>query len=188
MRCRYPRDGAQHLLFELGAHARQLAQLLLLAEALQFVDGADVEVLEDQRDALGAEALDLEELERAGREFLPAAGRAARRSRVRRFRPAPAASPLPMPGMSVTLRSGSRRISAMRSGIAFHGGRAVAIAANAEAVLAGDLHQIGGFPEHARDFLVLQTGSSIQLYRVGLDLLALRRVVSICMPAAAYFP
>ena len=26
------RDGAQHLLFELGAHARQLAQLLLLAE------------------------------------------------------------------------------------------------------------------------------------------------------------
>ena len=82
------RDGAQHLLFELGAHARQLAQFLLLAEALQFVDGADAEVLEDQRDALRAEALDLEELERGGREFLPAAGRGARRSRVRRFPPA----------------------------------------------------------------------------------------------------
>ena len=72
------RDGAQHLLFELGAHARQVAQLLLLAEPLQFVDGADVEVLEDERDALGAEALDLQELERGGREFLRAA--ASRRS------------------------------------------------------------------------------------------------------------
>ena len=110
------RDGAQDLLLQLRAHARQHAQLLLLAEALQFVDGADVEVLEDQRDALGPEPLDLEELERGRRKFrqqhvAPLAGAALQRSP-----PDNAASPLPIPGMSVTLRSGSRRISAMRSG------------------------------------------------------------------------
>ena len=41
------RDGAQHLLFQLGAHARQLAQLLLAAQALQFVDGADLVMFEE---------------------------------------------------------------------------------------------------------------------------------------------
>ena len=82
------RDGAQHLLFQLRAHARQLAQLLFPAEAFQFVDGADVEVLEDQRDALGAQALDLEELERARRETSAAAHRGARTSRASRSPPA----------------------------------------------------------------------------------------------------
>src|SRR5665811_2468898 len=44
------------------------------------------------------------------------------------------------------------------SWVAFHRSRAVAIAANAERVFGGDLHEIGGLPEHARDVLVLQTG------------------------------
>ena len=68
--------------------------------------------------------------------------------------------------------------------VAFDGSGAVAIAANAEAIFGGDLHQIGGFPEDARDFLVLQTGSSIQLYRVGLDLLvpAARRLNMLGLP------
>src|SRR5665811_1562863 len=43
------------------------------------------------------------------------------------------------------------------SWVAFHGGSAVAIAANSERVFGGDLHEIGGLPEHARDVLVLQT-------------------------------
>ena len=47
----------------------------------------------------------------------------------------------------------------MRSGIALDGRGAVAIAADAEPVLAGDLHQVGGLPEQPRDFLVLQPGS-----------------------------
>ena len=64
------RDRAQHLLFQLRAHARQHAQLLLLAEPLQLVDRADAVMLENQRDALRTEPLDLEELQRAGRELL----------------------------------------------------------------------------------------------------------------------
>ena len=63
-----------------------------------------------------------------------------------------------MPGMSVTLRSGSLQDIDDALRIAFHGSGAVAIAANAEPVFGGDLHQIGGLPEQARDFLVLQTG------------------------------
>ena len=39
-------------------------------------------------------------------------------------------------------------------GMAFHSGGAVAIAADAEAILAGDLHQVGGFVKDARDFFV----------------------------------
>ena len=48
-------------------------------------------------------------------------------------------------------------------GVALDGRGAVAVAANAEGILAGDLHQIGRLPQHARDFLVLQAGPSIQL-------------------------
>ena len=76
------------------------------------------------------------------------------------------ASPLPMPGMSVTLRAGSREDVGDALGVAFDGGGAVAIAANAEAVLARDLHEVGGFPEHARDFLVLQIGLEFIVRRV----------------------
>ena len=108
-----------------------------------------------QRDALGAEALDLEEFERGGRELLqqqvaPFAGAVVDDLRQHTARP------LPMPGMSVTLRSESRRMSAMRSGIAFDSGGAIAIAANAKRVFGGDLHQIGRLPKYARDFLILQ--------------------------------
>ena len=39
--------------------------------------------------------------------------------------------------------------------VALHGGGAVAVTADAEAVVARDLHQVGGFPEDAGDLLVL---------------------------------
>src|SRR5215469_8024021 len=61
------RDGAQYLLFEPGAHPRKITQLLIETEAFQLVDGGDMEMLEDERDALGSQALNLEELERGGR-------------------------------------------------------------------------------------------------------------------------
>ena len=87
------RDGSEHLLFELGAHARQLAQLLLLADALQIVDGGDFVMLVEQRDAFGAEALDVQQVEERGRELLRASCRAFRTTRVCRFRPAPRRCP-----------------------------------------------------------------------------------------------
>ena len=82
---RYCAIDLQDLLFELGAHARQLAQLLLAADALQIVDGADVVVLEQQRDALRAQALDLQQLERAGRILLEQLIALLERCRARRF-------------------------------------------------------------------------------------------------------
>ncbi len=52
-------DGAQNLFFELGAHARQLAQFLFARDALQIVDGADAVVFPQHADALRPEPLDL---------------------------------------------------------------------------------------------------------------------------------
>ena len=145
-----------------------------------------MEVFEDERDALGAEALDLEEFERAGREFrqqqVAALAGAAFGDLGQHLGQAFADA-----GNVGDLAVGVAQDIGDTLRVAFHGGGAVAIAANAEAIFGGDLHQIGGFPEDARDFLVLQTDSSIQLYRVGLDLLTLRRVVCICWLAAVYF-
>lgn len=42
-------------------------------------------------------------------------------------------------------------------GIAFDGRSPVAVAADAERVVAGDLHQIGRLPQEARDFAIFQT-------------------------------
>ena len=52
------RDRLEHFFFQLGAHARQLPQFLLLADALQIVDRRHLEMLINQCDAFGAEALD----------------------------------------------------------------------------------------------------------------------------------
>ena len=68
-----------------------------------------------------------------------------------------------MPGMSVTLRSGLPEDVFDALGMALDGGGAVAVAADAERILAGDLHQVGGFPEDARDLLVLHPSSILAL-------------------------
>ncbi len=52
------RDRLQNLLFELRAHARQFAQLLLFADPLQIIDGCDFMVFPQQGDAFGPESLD----------------------------------------------------------------------------------------------------------------------------------
>src|ERR1019366_7112118 len=133
------------------------AQFVLLAEALQFVDGRDAEVLEDERDALGAEALDLEELERRGREFCEQQVAALAGAAFFDFRQHVGEALADSRNVGDLALGVAQDIhDALR--VAFHGGSAVAIAANAERIFASDLHQIGGFPEHARDFLILQTG------------------------------
>src|SRR5262249_46637475 len=62
-------DGSQDLLLELLAHARQQPEFSLFADPLEVIDRAHPIVLVDQRDSLGTEALDLEQLER-GRRIL----------------------------------------------------------------------------------------------------------------------
>ena len=148
------RDGFENLLFELGAHAGQLAQLLLLADPLQVVDGGDFVVLVEQRDAFGAEALDLAAARAAWAEIAASSEIALFEDPRLPISSSTAAMPLPMPGISVTLRSGFAQdiVDALR--IAFDGRGGVAIAADAEAVLGGDLHQVGGFGEQARDFTI----------------------------------
>src|ERR1039457_4233588 len=152
-----PGDGAQYLLLQLGAHAGQRAQLLLLAEALQFVGGRDVEVLEDERDTLGAKALDLEEFQSGGREFCEQQVAALAGTAFGDFGEHHGEALADSRNVGdLALRVAQDIGDAFR--VAFHGGSAVAIAANAKRIFGGDLHQIGGFPQHARDFLVLQTG------------------------------
>ena len=46
------RDRTEHFLLKLGPHTRQLAQLLLLADLLQVVDGRSPVVLEKSSDSL----------------------------------------------------------------------------------------------------------------------------------------
>ena len=62
-------DPAQNFLFELRAHARQRAQLLVFAKLLQFIDGADLKMFEEQRDTLRPQSLDLQKIERGGRKL-----------------------------------------------------------------------------------------------------------------------
>ena len=159
-------DAAQHLLLELGAHARQHAQLLFQAQALQLIDGADAVVLEDQGDALGAESLDLQEFQRGGREsseqqIAPLAASA------RHDFPQREGQPLADAGNGGDRARGVVEDVHDALRISLDGGRAVAIAADAERVLGGDLHQIGGFLEDARDFLVFQAGSWINCTVTG---------------------
>jgi hypothetical protein len=109
-------DGLEHLLFEFRSHARQAAQFLFTAEALEFVDGADAEVFPDEGDALGAESLNLEEFEGAGREAGQQFIAFVERTALENGQPIAPPIPLPMPGTSVILRSGLAQMSAMRSG------------------------------------------------------------------------
>ena len=147
------RDRLEHLLFQLGAHARQLAQLLLLADALQLVDGGDLVVLVDQRDALRAQALDLQQLEQRGRKL--------RQQRVALFERAALGEFLEHARDAFAdarnlgdLALGIAQDVVDALGIAFDGRSGVAIAADAKAVFAGDLHQVGGLGEHPREFTI----------------------------------
>jgi len=59
---------------------------LLIADALQFVDGGDLVVLVDQRDTLRAQALDLEKLQKRGRELRQQRIALFKRSALGKFR------------------------------------------------------------------------------------------------------
>ena len=110
-------------------------------------------VLEEQRDALGAEALDLEELERVGGNC---ASSVSRFSKEPRFESSSqhAGQAFADAGNFGDFALGVREDLVDALGIAFDGRCAVAIAADAEAIFAGDLHQVGGFGEHPRKFTI----------------------------------
>src|SRR5580658_5970967 len=55
------RDRFEHLFFELRAHARQLAQFFFPAQALQFVNARNLEMLVYESDAFRPQALNLEQ-------------------------------------------------------------------------------------------------------------------------------
>ena len=138
-------DGAQHLLFELGAHAGKDSQFLFGAEPLELVHGADAEVFEDEGDALGAEPLNLEEFERGGWKLLqqqvaPLAGAAF--DDLGEHDGEPFADAGDVGDFAFGVAQNVRDAL----GVAFDGGGAVAVAADAEAVFAGDLHQVGRLP------------------------------------------
>ena len=187
MRCRYCAMERSTFSSSLAPMRGSTAQLLLPAEAARDRRWCAMwKCSKMSAIPFGSESLNLQEFERAGREFR-AADRGARRSRVRRF-PTALGQPFADAGNVGNLACGIAQDFDNAFRIALDGRGPVAVTADAETVFGGDFHQIGSLPEEARDFFVLQTDSSIQLYRVGLDLLALRRVVCICWLAAGYFP
>ena len=117
-------------------------------------------MLKDQGDPLGAESLDLEELERAGRKLLQ-----------QLVAPLVGASLDDLGDHQREAFADAWHLGDLAGGVAedvddalgqaLDGRRAVAVAADAEAVVPVDLHQVGGFPENARDFLVFQEASGL---------------------------
>jgi len=148
-------DPAQNFLFELRAHARQRAQLLVLAELFKLVDGPNLKVFKQQRDALRPQPLDLQEIESCGREllkeFVAALATAAFIDLRQHGREALADA-----GNVGDLRVGIRQDIGDSLGIALDRGSAIAIAADAKSVVARDLHQIGRLVKDARVIGIFQ--------------------------------
>ena len=149
------RNAAQHLLLELRPHARQRAQLLLAAQSLQLVHRLQLKMLEQQRDTFRTQPLYLQKLQRRRRKL---------RQQLVAFVERPALADLLQHRGQTLADAGhighlARRVCKdvfYALGIPFDRRRAVAIAADAKAVLAGDLHQIAGFRQDAREVSVFQ--------------------------------
>ena len=114
-------------------------------------------MFEQQRDALRPESLDLQELQRGRPETSAAARRACRTDRARSSFLQHGGEAFADAGHIGDLAFGIVQDVGDAFRITFDGGRAVAVAADAEAVFAGDLHQIGGFIQQACEFAVLQS-------------------------------
>ena len=110
----------------------------------------------------GPEALDLEQLEQRGREL--------RQQRVALFERAALGELLEHAGDAFAdarnfgdfaLGVGKNVVDAL--GIAFDGRSGVAIGADAKAVFAGNLHQVRGLGEHAREFTIFHVGPGLTI-------------------------
>src|ERR1039458_801014 len=119
-------------------------------------------MLEQQRDALRSQPLDLEEFERGRRELL--------QQQIAALAGAAPDDLFENEGQAFA-DAGDAGDLALRVledvfdplGMAFDSGSAVAVTADAERIFSGDLHQIGGFPEDARYLLVLHPRSILAL-------------------------
>src|SRR5258707_13145938 len=127
---------------------------MLLANLFESVNRRDAIGLPQRADALRAQALDLEQLERRGRihsqhliapleaaalfDFLERGGHALADSRN-------------VGDLLVRVLENARDLL----GISFDDARGVAVTADAEAILTRDLHQVRGFRQQARDFAII---------------------------------
>ena len=123
-------------------------------------------MLEQQRDALRPQPLDLEEFQRGRRELLQQQIAALAGTASHDFF---------QNDREAFADAGDVGDLALRVfedvfdpfGMAFDSGCAVAVAADAERIFAGDLHQIGGFPEDAGYLLVFHPIYTIPYFSVG---------------------
>ena len=159
------RNAPQNLLFQFGAHARQIPQFLVYAELLQFVDAFKVGMLQQGANAFWSQALNSEEFQRGGRKFLQQG-----------IAPFATAS-----GFDFPQHHGEPFTHALNFcygpvgicqdigdplGVAFNRGRGIAVTADTKSVFLANLHQVGGFVEDAADFAVFQVFSLAAALRV----------------------
>ena len=137
------RDRLQDLLFQLRPHPWQFAQLLFAAQALQIVDRTHAKSLDQHRDTLRPQPLDLQHLQRRRRilfEHLVAAVETAAPGDL----PQNVRDPLTDPGDLCHLALRVRDNPHHRFRIALNRLRRIPVATDPEPVLRRNLHQIGG--------------------------------------------
>src|ERR1039458_7402537 len=144
----------QDFRFELEAHAQQLLQLVVDAQLLQFFESRNAEMVPQGANRLRAQTRDFQHLQRGWRvalEKLVAPFEAAALADLCEHR----GQPLADAGNFGQLagRIFTDILDPFR--ITFYDARAVAVAADAKAVLFRDFHQIGGLAQQACNLDVL---------------------------------
>ena len=140
----------------LGPEAGEGADLLLFAGAFEIFEGGDAEGLDEDGDGFGSEAVDVEHFEGGGgvafEEFVATVKGAAGFDFFD-----DAGDAFADAGDIGELTGGVGAEGGEAFAVAFDDSGGVAVAANAEAVFGGDLHQVGGFAEELGDLNILHT-------------------------------
>jgi hypothetical protein len=162
-------DGLEDLLFLFLAHARQLAQLAFARQLLHGGRVADLERVPDERYRLGAETLDLQQIQHRRLIFCeqlavePELALAEDLLNVGGHALADAGNLQQLLGLTHQLGDGSgQRLQCLRR---------IAVGADAERIVAAHLHQVGGLVKNGGHALVVEArhGFSVRFYSFGPD-------------------
>ena len=147
-------DRLEDFLLLLFAHARQFAQLALARQLLDAFQVADLVRAPQQRDRLRAEALDLQQLEHRRAVLLQQLGVQRDAPGLVEILQVRAHALADAGNFEQLLGFGNQRPDGLVE--RFDGFGGAAIGADAEGIVAVDLHQVGGFVQDGGDGLVVE--------------------------------